>query len=166
MVPKPASSTPRGICFRSVRPATPSLIRFAPASALSTPRARYLIHIPRSRSRIGSPLPFRGLSSLPDQRGSTRCVARKLVFRNIPISHMLPVVGLLINIPISDLRSGSANASEARRSSNLLEPIQFSSRRYPKSIRFYTPKLRNSRRTARASSARHVHPYIAVSRRW
>src|SRR5690349_14149061 len=32
MVPEPASSTPRGICFRSVRPAAPSLMPVCPGA--------------------------------------------------------------------------------------------------------------------------------------
>jgi hypothetical protein len=84
---RPASSTPRWILLRSVRPAAP---RFAglPRHWRSQHRLPVaLIRVPRSRSRLGS-APLWGC--LPRGINSIRFAAGKLAFRNGPISCRSP----------------------------------------------------------------------------
>jgi hypothetical protein len=108
-----------------------SLIRFAPASAISPPPARYLIPVRQSRVRLGSPLPLRGFLSPPDL-----CVRSDLLPGSSPSKTARSPVLSALGTPAAEPRSRSATASEAGCSSNLLEPVLFSTRSKIKSIGF------------------------------
>lgn len=88
-----------------------------------------LISIPRSRFRLKSPLPFRDHSSLPDHS-----VRPDLFPGSSPSKAARSPVAPRPQYRRTDRNSGSAAASEANCSSNLLEPISFSPRPRRKSM--------------------------------
>jgi hypothetical protein len=100
-----------------------SLIRFVPASATSTPPARYLIPVQQSRVRLGPPLPLRGFASPPDP-----CVRSDLLPGSSPSETARSPDTFRARYAYCGTWTRSAAASEAGCSSNLLEPLQFSSR--------------------------------------
>jgi hypothetical protein len=146
---RPASSTPRWILLRSVRPAAPRWRRFALALAISTPPARCPDSSPSIpvSPRIGSPL---GLPSPRDQLNPICCREARLPKRSHLLS--LPALGTPTAVP----RSRSATIPEAGCSSNLLEPLQFSSRSHIEVNQVLKSLIARLINTL-ASAATHVH---------